>query len=162
MLRIALLYELPVPPGVAFAYVTAPNRLHEWQANTVSVVADPPPPLRLGTRLTETRRAPIGGRTVTAVVEVVAYEPGERFDLHVVDGPLPIDVSHTFAPGATPNTTHLEVVLHGELPYPFRLVQPLFRRMLEKQFRADYERLAERLAMVDAQRRGSPESSPMG
>lgn len=146
MLRIALLYELPVPPALAFAYVTAPNRLHEWQTNTVSVVADPPPPLRLGTRLTETRRAPIGGRTVTATVEVVGYELGERFDLHVVEGPLPIDVAHTFAPGATPDTTHLEVVLSGDLPYPFRFVQPLFKRMLERQFRADYQRLGERLA----------------
>ena len=29
--------------AVAFAYVTAPNRLAEWQTNTVSVVAEPPP-----------------------------------------------------------------------------------------------------------------------
>lgn len=150
MLRIAMLYELPVPPALAFAYVTAPNRLHEWQTNTVSVVADPPPPLQLGTRLTETRKAPVGGREVTAIVEVVAFELGERFDLHVVDGPLPIDVTHTFAPGATPDTTHLEVVLHGTLPYPFRFAQPLFRRMLRRQFEGDYGRLVERLAALQA------------
>ena len=148
MLRIAMLYELPAPPALAFAYVTAPNRLHEWQTNTVSVVADPPAPLRIGTRLTETRKAPVGGREVTAVVEVVAFEPGERFDLHVVDGPLPIDVSHTFAPGATPDTTHLEVLLHGTLPYPFRFAQPLFKRLLRKQFEGDYGRLVQRLAAL--------------
>ena len=145
MLQIRLLYELPVPRGLAFAYVTAPNRLSEWQTNTVSVVAEPPPPLKLGTRLTETRKAPVGGRQVTAVVEVVAFELGERFDLHVVQGPLPIDVSHTFVPGATADTTHLEVVVHGTLPYPFRFVQPLFKRVLRKQFEADYARLAQRL-----------------
>ena len=145
MLRIAMLYELPVPPALAFAYVTAPNRLPEWQTNTVSVTADPPPPLKLGTRLTETRKAPVGGRQVTAVIEVVAFELGERFDLHVVQGPLPIDVTHTFAPGATPDTTHLEVVLHGTLPYPFRFAQPLFKRLLRKQFEGDYGRLVERL-----------------
>lgn len=145
MLRIAMLYELPVPPALAFAYVTAPNRLAEWQTNTVSVVADPPPPLKLGTRLTETRRAPVGGRQVTAVVEVVAYELGQRFDLKVVEGPLPIDVDHVFAPGATSDTCHLEVLIHGTLPYPFRFVQPLFKRLLRKQFEGDYGRLVERL-----------------
>jgi hypothetical protein len=145
VLEIDLLLELPVPAAVAFAYVTAPNRLSEWQTNTVSVVADPPPPLKLGTRLTETRRAPVGGRQVTAVVEVVGYELGERFDLHVVDGPLPIDVDHVFAPGATPGTSHLEVRIHGTLPYPFRFVQPMFKRTLRKQFEADYGRLVERL-----------------
>jgi hypothetical protein len=145
MLEIDLLLELPVPAAVAFAYVTAPNRQPEWQTNTVSVVADPPPPLKLGTRLTETRKAPVGGRQVTAVLEVVGYELGERFDLRVLDGPLPIQVDHVFAPGATQGTSHLEVRVHGTLPYPFRFVQPLLRRTLRKQFEADYGRLAERL-----------------
>jgi hypothetical protein len=145
MLEIDLLLELPVPAAVAFAYVTAPNRLAEWQTNTVSVVADPPAPLRLGTRLTETRRAPVGGRQVSAVVEVVGYELGERFDLRVVHGPLPIDVDHVFVPGATAGTSHLEVRIHGTLPYPFRFVQPLYKRTLRKQFEADYGRLVERL-----------------
>jgi hypothetical protein len=148
MLEIDLLLELPVPAAVAFAYVTAPNRLAEWQTNTVSVVADPPAPLRLGTRLTESRRAPVGGRQVTAVVEVVGYELGERFDLRVVHGPLPIDVDHVFVPGATAGTSHLEVRIHGTLPYPFRFVQPLFKRTLRKQFEADYGRLVERLEML--------------
>jgi hypothetical protein len=148
VLEIDLLLELPVPAAVAFAYVTAPNRLAEWQTNTVSVVADPPAPLRLGTRLTETRRAPVGGRQVTAVVEVVGYELGERFDLRVVHGPLPIDVDHVFVPGATAGTSHLEVRIHGTLPYPFRFVQPLFKRTLRKQFEADYGRLVERLEML--------------
>jgi hypothetical protein len=75
----------------------------------------------------------------------VGYELGERFDLRVVDGPLPIDVDHVFVPGATSGTSHLEVRIHGSLPYPFRFVQPLFKRMLRKQFEADYGRLAERL-----------------
>jgi hypothetical protein len=148
VLEIDLLLELPVPAAVAFAYVTAPNRLAEWQTNTVSVVADPPAPLRLGTRLTESRRAPVGGRQVTAVVEVVGYELGERFDLRVVHGPLPIDVDHVFVPGATAATSHLEVRIHGTLPYPFRFVQPLFKRTLRKQFEADYGRLVERLEML--------------
>jgi hypothetical protein len=82
---------------------------------------------------------------VTAVVEVVGYQLGERFDLHVVDGPLPIDVDHVFAPGATPGTSHLEVRIHGTLPYPFRFAQPLLRRTLRKQFDADYGRLVQRL-----------------
>ena len=150
MLEITLLLELPVPAPVAFAYVTAPNRLYEWQTNTVSVVADPPAPLQLGTRMTETRRAPVGGREVTAVVEVVGYEPGERFDLHVIDGPLPIDVDHVFAPGASAGTSHLEVRIHGDLPYPFRFAQPLFKRLLRKQFAADYGRLVERLGALQA------------
>ena len=143
MLRIAMLHELPAPPVLAFAYVTAPNRMHEWQTNTVAVTADPPPPLKQGTRLKETRRAPVGGRQVTVVSEVVGFELGERFDLRVVQGPLPITVSHTFAPGATADTTHLEVLVHGTLPYPFRFAQPLFKRTLRKQFEGDYARLAE-------------------
>jgi hypothetical protein len=145
MLRVELLYELPVSPTLAFAYLAAPARMPEWQGNLASVSVAPDPPLRLGSRLTERRRAPVGGREAKEVREVVGFELGQRLDLLVVDGPIPIEVDHLLAPGATPDTCHLEVVAHARLPYPFRFAQPLFKRTLRRQLEADYARLVERL-----------------
>ena len=80
--------EIERPVAEVFAYVTDPAKLHEWQTNTLEVEQLTDGPLGVGTRLREVHVA--GRRRMEQVVEVSAYEPGRRFDLDLVEGPLPV------------------------------------------------------------------------
>jgi uncharacterized protein YndB with AHSA1/START domain len=129
--------EIARPAGEVFAHVTDPAQLTSWQATAVSSVPETPGPLRLGSRLREVHRGP-RGRTFDSLVEVVAYEPGRLFALHVVEG-YPIDVRIELAPSGA--GTVMRFTAHGEMPGGTSLLEPVVRRALQRQFRADCVRL---------------------
>jgi uncharacterized protein YndB with AHSA1/START domain len=116
-----------------FAYATDPQRLPSWQTNTISSELQTDPPLRLGSRLREVHAAP-GGRELTTLVEVSAYEPDALFGLRVLDGALPLDATLTFQ--ATAGGTLLHFRVHGQPSGAMALAQPLLRPILRRQFTA--------------------------
>jgi uncharacterized membrane protein len=121
-----------------FAYVTDPAKLPAWQTNTVSVTQESDGPLGVGTRLREIHRAP-GGRNLVSLVEVSHFDPGRRFALRILEGPLPIDGRFTFAP--TEDGTRVELLGQGQPTGVLRLGQPLLKRVLRRQFARDLDRL---------------------
>jgi len=138
MIRIEIPVEIRRPVDEVFAFVTDPARLPEWQDTTVSVTKETDGPVGPGTRLREVRRAP-GGRTMESLVEVSAYEPNRTFDLRIVEGSLPIDGRHRFQ--AIDGGTRIDFTAEGEPTGILRAVQPVLRRLLERQFRAYYDQL---------------------
>ncbi len=142
MVRIAFPVDIERPVEEVFAYVTDPDRLPEWQDTTISVTQEPGGPMHEGALLREVRRAPFG-RRVESLVEVSRYEPNRAFDLHIVDGPLPIDGAHRFS-GAGGHT-RIDFEAAGELPRALRPAGPLLKRMMRRQFTAYYRRLKENL-----------------
>jgi uncharacterized protein YndB with AHSA1/START domain len=134
--------EIERPPAEVFAYATDPAKLSSWQTNTVSAVQEGDGPLGVGTRLREVHRA-LGGRELASLVEVSGYEPGRLFALRILEGPLPVHARLEFEPTAV--GTELRFTAHGELSGPMRLLTPLMRRALKRQFAADCERLKQLL-----------------
>ena len=67
----------------AFAMLTDPATLASWQTNTVSAVKETEGPMAVGSRIREVHRGPVG-KEFAELVEVIRYEPGRAFDLHVV------------------------------------------------------------------------------
>jgi ligand-binding SRPBCC domain-containing protein len=134
--------EIARPPAEVFAYVTDPSKLHEWQTNTVEVEQLTPAPFGAGTRLREVHAA--GRRRMEQVVEVTAYEPGRRFDLDVVEGPLPVGARHTFdeSPGGG---TVIHFAAEGRAPGAMRLAEPVLQLVVRNQMKRHYARLKERL-----------------
>ena len=63
------------------------------------------------------------------------YEPDRAFALHVVEGSLPIDARMTFEAAGV--GTLVRFAAHGQPSGAMRLLQPLLRRTLQRQF-ADY------------------------
>lgn len=122
------------PVGEVFAYVTDPARLSSWQANTVSVVRETDGPLGLGTRLREVHRGP-GGTEFPSLVEVSEFERGRRFALHVLEGALPIDARIDF--DAVEPGTRMRFAASGQPRGALRLLAPLLRRALRRQFDGD-------------------------
>ena len=138
MIRIELPVDVARPVQEVFAYVTDLDRLGEWQPNVVSVAKQTEGPMGQGMLLREVRRGPFG-RNVEAIVEVSAYEPNRRFDLRIVSGPLPINGSHEFH--ETDAGTRIDFVAQGQPGGALRLAEPLFARVLKRQFSGYYERL---------------------
>jgi uncharacterized membrane protein len=131
MIDFTVTIELERPVGEVFAYVTDPSKLATWQTNTVSVVVEDGRPLRLGSRLREVHRAP-GGKELPSLVEVSAYHPDSTFALHMLEGALPLDAHISFEPVRA--GTALSFHVHGQPRGSMRLMQPLLKRTLRKQF----------------------------
>jgi hypothetical protein len=76
-----------------------------------------------------------------STLEVTAYEPGRKFDLHVLEGPIPFDVRHTL--DATNGGTRINFTLEGEPGGFFKLAEPIVARTSKRQVQSDFETLKE-------------------
>lgn len=79
--------EIARSPDELFGYLTDPSKLSTWQ-DAEEVTKLTPGPIGVGTRLREVHKA-LGMRRVE-ITEFVAFEPGKRFEIRMVDGP-PLD-----------------------------------------------------------------------
>ena len=140
--------EIDRPLEEVFAYVTDPSKLGEWQTNTAEVEQVTEGPLGAGTRLREVHVA--GRRRIEQVVEVSAYEPNHRFDLDIVDGPLPVGARHVFERAADGGGTVIHFTAEGHAPPRMRPFEPLLKAMIRGQMRRHYARLKEQLERAPA------------
>ncbi len=130
--------DIDCSPTAAFAYITDPAKLPAWQTNTISAIADDGAPLGLGSRIREVHRAP-AGRQLSSLVEVSEFETDRVLALTVVEGALPIDARITLEPQGP--GTRLRFDAHGQPKGMVRLVEPLLRLGLRRQFTQDINRL---------------------
>jgi uncharacterized protein YndB with AHSA1/START domain len=126
------------PVDEVFAYATDPDKLSTWQTNTVSVTKEGDAPLGVGTRLHEIHRAP-AGKQVATVVEVSEYRPDEAFGLRMVDGTPPIHAQVLFEPSG--GGTLMRFRSFGQPTGVLRLLEPVLRRALRRQFAAHCDTL---------------------
>jgi uncharacterized protein YndB with AHSA1/START domain len=129
-------FVVEAAPEAVFDYMTNPANLRAWQTSKTSVqqLSDGPP--GLGTRVRE-RTKPPGVKEFEQVVEFTEFQRPGRLHVHVVEGPQPIDGTWTLeADGAR---TRVVFVAEGELRGPTRLIAPIVRRVMARQF-AGYHR----------------------
>jgi uncharacterized protein YndB with AHSA1/START domain len=122
--------QIARPVHDVFAYATDPDHLSTWQTNTVVAQRQDDGPYGVGSRLREVHRAP-GGKELESVVEVVEYVPDRVFALEVKEG-TPIHAHITF--DAADGGTRMRFRAHGKVTGSTRIIEPLVRRMLRKQF----------------------------
>jgi carbon monoxide dehydrogenase subunit G len=135
MLRAKLTIEIARPVDDVFAYLTAVGKLPEWQASVVSARANGP--LGEGSRIVE-QRALLGHEAETEL-EVTCYEPGRRFGLRTLTGPVDLTIDHDLE--AAGGETRLHVTATGKpgglLRFAARAVEAKARHELHR----DFERL---------------------
>src|SRR6266705_6884246 len=78
--------EIDRTPEDVFAYLDDVERHGEWQEQIVDVKPQDDGPLRVGSRVTETRRVPGGDRTMT--YEVTEHDPPRQSSFRVLDGSI--------------------------------------------------------------------------
>ncbi len=117
--------------------MTEPSNLAAWQTSKTSVeqLTDGPP--GLGTRVRE-RTKPPGGKEFEQIVEFTEFERPTRLHVHIVEGPFPVD--GTWSLQAEGTGTRVHFVAEGSLRGPMRMLEPITRRMVARQF-AGYHRL---------------------
>ena len=124
MIRVTDTVAIERPPAEVFAYVTDPAKLPTWQ-DVEEVVQLTPGPVGVGTRFREVHKV-LGVRR-EQITEVVAFEPGARFEIQVVEGPPPVDGRWDFAPA--PAGTWLTFVPTARLPGPLAVAAPVVELM---------------------------------
>ena len=86
MSQISESIEIDRRPEDVFAYLDDVTRHGEWQDQIVAVERQDDGPLRVGSKVKETRRVPGGDRSMT--YEVTEHEPPRRSSFRVLDGPI--------------------------------------------------------------------------
>lgn len=127
--------EIERPPGEVFAYVTDLTNLSNWQTGVRDATVDGA--MRVGATVHERRR--MLGRELTTTLEVSEYEPGRRFSMRALTGPMPFEVQHSFeaAGGGT------RLVFQGQARSPGlpRLARRMLKQMAEREFRGYFRQL---------------------
>jgi uncharacterized protein YndB with AHSA1/START domain len=123
------------PPADVFHYLTEVERAPEWQSSAVEVSAEGE--INEGTRIREIRN--FLGRRAESTLEVTEYEPGRKFSLRVLSGPLPFEVRHALAPDG--EGTRLAGVVEADTSRFPKLAVRMMAGTAERQFKADLERL---------------------
>ena len=135
-MRITETFVVNAPREVVFDYMTDPSKLASWQTSKTSVeqLTDGPP--GLGTRVRE-RTKPPGGKEFEQVVEFTEFVRPQRFHVHIVEGPYPVDGNWSLEP--SDGGTRVQFAAEGQLSGATRLLGPLVARMMARQF-AGYHR----------------------
>jgi uncharacterized membrane protein len=129
--------DIDRPAEEVFAYLDDLTHAVDWQASALEVSVDGTP-TRVGTRVTERRRAPGGDQAVT--YEVTEHEPGRALAFSGQGGPLRIAVRFAVAPRGAEACT-VEVQFSFTAGGMGRFVLPLVRREAGEQVPGDLRRL---------------------
>ncbi len=130
-MRIEETFSVGKPPEVVFDYITDPANLAAWQTTKTFVepLTDGPP--RLGSRFREGTKPPLG-REFSMVTEFTGFDRPRLLQVHVVEGPIPVDGEWSLQPDGSGTRVHF--VAAGELTGALRLLGPLAARMMARQF----------------------------
>ena len=93
-------------PREVFDYVSDPARLPDWQPTVDEAAFELPGAPAVGVRGHEVRRVPGGRRTFRW--EVTECEPGKRWSIQGIDGPVRAHVTVALAPGSEGAGTHVD------------------------------------------------------
>jgi uncharacterized protein YndB with AHSA1/START domain len=137
-MRLEQSFHVSASPEAVFDHVTDSSKLASWQTSKTYVeqLTDGPP--GLSTRVRE-RTKPPGGKEFEQIVEFTEFDRPRRLHVHIVEGPYPIDATYSFAPDG--DGTKVGFVAEGPLSGATRLLEPLTKRMMARQFAAYHEKL---------------------
>jgi uncharacterized membrane protein len=136
--------EINRRPEDVFAYLDDVERHGEWQSQIVGVERQDDGPLRVGSRVRETRSVPGGHRTMT--YEVTEHDPPRRSSFRVLDGPIRADGTISIDPVGDGSRSRLTVTIdfkgHG---LAGKVLLPVARTQARKQIPRDQAKLKELL-----------------
>src|SRR5947209_413191 len=134
-------------PEDVFDYIADPTRRPEWQDAVQRIEVEHRTGDGRGTRVKETRR--VQGRSMTASWEVTDYDPGHRYGLHGVDGPVRPVVTMTLSPHEGGAQTQVDIEIDFETSGIGRLFGALARRSARHDVVTDGQHLKQRLEAAD-------------
>ena len=138
-IRINASIDVAAPAEVVWSLLSDYPRDSEWRTGVLSMTAEPPGPVDVGTVTVEELR--LGGQTYRNVGEVIAVDPGRALTWRTTDG-ADADGRRTVEPlpfGGCRVTLELRVRPTNAIEH---LLRPVFARMLRRNLGHDLHRLA--------------------
>ena len=135
-------FSVNEPPETVFDYVANPSNVPDWQTSKTSVEQLTEGPPRLGTRVRERTKPPVG-KEFEQLVEFTEFDRPRRIRVHIVEGPYPIDGTSSFEPVG--GGTKVRFAADGELRGGVRLLQPFMKLALARQFAGYHRNLCRQL-----------------
>jgi len=135
VVRVELTVEIARPAADVFALLTDVSRVPDWQASAIESRADGP--LAEGMHIHERRH--FLGHDGDTELEVIALEPGRRFALRTLRGPVKLAIDHVLE--ETDGRTALHVTAEGRPHGLLRLAGPAVAAKARQELRRDFERL---------------------
>lgn len=131
-------------PEEVFDLLADAKRLPEWQTDVEEAAFDEPASVGVGSKGHEVRHVPGGPRTFQW--EVTEYEPGSRYGVRGLNGPVRAHVSVALAPTADGAGTHVDYGMWFEAHGIGKIVVPLLaNRGARKELPNTLQRLKQRL-----------------
>jgi uncharacterized protein YndB with AHSA1/START domain len=143
MSPITSLVDIERSPQDVFRYVADPTQRPQWQDAIEHLEVIVTTPGGVGTQVRETRR--IQGSSRTFTWEVTEYDPGHRYALRGIDGPVRARVLLTMAPVDEGVKTRVAIEIAFEGVGMGKIFAPLARRGASKEVGLDGEHLKEQL-----------------
>jgi hypothetical protein len=136
--------EIDRRPEDVFAYLDDVTRHGEWQDQIVAVERQDDGPLRVGSKVKETRRVPGGDRSMT--YEVTEHEPPRQSSFRVLDGPIRAIGTITIEPVADGSRSRLTFSVDFKASgLGGRVLLPVARAQARKQVPRDQSKLKQLL-----------------
>jgi uncharacterized protein YndB with AHSA1/START domain len=135
VVRVEHTVEIARPAHDVFAALTDVERVPEWQSSAVESHAEGP--LAEGVRIIERRH--FLGHDEETELEVTAFEPGRRFALKTLKGPVKLTIVHRLAEAGGRTTLH--VTAEGKPQGLLRLAGPAVAARARQELRHDFARL---------------------
>jgi ligand-binding SRPBCC domain-containing protein len=130
--------EINRPLQEVFDYVSEVTNFPEWTAHTLEVRNDTVGPPQQGDRFTLAIKSV--GRRFETPYERTSYEANRRYIDRAVGGPIPNQQwEYTFE--EVPGGTSLRRAVEAELGGLVRLLEPLQKRVVQRQLRKDLQTL---------------------
>jgi uncharacterized protein YndB with AHSA1/START domain len=150
MAPIAATVEVARPADQAFAYVTDPTTMHQWQQGAVSGHMNAPT-TRVGSKCTTIRR--IGGRERKVTTEITKFDPPHRWADRGIDGPIRAIVEVTVEPLADRSRSRITIAVDFTGHGIGRVLVPLIvHRQAAREMPENIRRLKQRLASSPSSR----------
>jgi uncharacterized membrane protein len=136
--------EIDRRPEEVFAYLDDVKRHGEWQSQIVDVQRQDDGPLRVGSRVKETRRVPGGDRSMT--YEVTEHRPPRQSSFRVLDGPIRAEGTISIEPIGDGSRSRLTIAIdfHGH-GLGGKVLLPVAKGQARKQIPKDQAKLKELL-----------------
>ena len=136
--------EINRRPEDVFAYLDDVKRHGEWQQQIVDVLRQDDGPLKVGSRVTETRRVPGGDRKMT--YEVTEHDAPRQSSFRVLDGPIRAVGTVAVEPVGDGSRSRVKITIdftgHG---LGGKVLLPMAKAQARKQIPKDQARMKELL-----------------
>jgi len=126
-------------PEAVFAFWGDHSNNPQWQNGQRSCTWTSAPPIGVGS--TYDQEAGFMGRSIVSTFECVEFDENRRIRMVTTKSTMPLDITRFVEPAADGGTV-LTAIIKGGPEGLARFFDPLMQRMVARNVRRDYERLA--------------------